>query len=719
MKPIRNSLFFATYVVAGLVSFTFFPFKNLSYEFHLPSAALLFFLTYVHYIKRPPATSAADALSHLIQMGFGLLLFLCTSFALAYFSGALCSFQNTLIYFSVTGLTSSMYAYLFSQWPQFARRPKLSVFLPLISLLLYTFYVFGQLALGPDVSFFHPLIGFWHGPIYDEHIPFPKKLVLFHGTHLSLAASYIFLLRRAVTERKFARAYLSYMLTAFFLLYGGHHFLHFQGSYASIKEKLSATIASETLELRFHPSTFGPAEAWLTFRKARFYQQHIQDTFHMATSPSTKIFVYPSPEIKKSLSGAKDTFIGHPIQRTMHILPIDVDSPIFRHELTHLSLYPWGVWGISTRAFFLEGVATSIEGFRNGLSLSQWAKVIADDFPHISIDQLSRNSFFWSQPSLHSYLYSGAFLQWYRHQYGITPIRKNYFWGNVQDTSFFNGQVQDDWAHHLAQQKLSPKQLTFAKSILQQKSLFQKKCPHEVADQLKKAHHCKPHEDRSHFLKRAVAQSNNTSALPMWKLIQFYFERRAWSEFDRAVTQYKKLAGSNVWASTWAMMYEFDAHIYRNQTQQALALLSQIDDTALSDILSLHYDIRDKWFQFSSTYPNLSYADYSDDTFTYGHLTENNWPLARKVLLLNSLVEQKQHEKARALSDNINMDCASESTTDLFRIYLKNKIFLHHLQREDQLTARLLEKVKSCDLSQAHQYQLDLERAFLKNTHSR
>ena len=90
---------------------------------------------------------------------------------------------------------------------------------------------------------------------------------------------------------------------------------------------------------------------------------------------------------------------------------------------------------------------------------------------------------FWAQASSRSYMLAGSFVRYLVDTYGIEAFKRVFPTGNFRDVYGKSlAELGNEWGMFLGTVPLTPADLTSAEHRLKRRSIFQKRCAHEIAE---------------------------------------------------------------------------------------------------------------------------------------------------------------------------------------------------------------------------------------------
>lgn len=436
-----------------------------------------------------------------------------------------CSIGAGLVFFLLLPVGSALYAapagclvgVLFPR----GRLGRVVVFLVPIVSVLWTLL---RLYRHPPVFAFDPFGGYFPGPIYDEAMRPPERLLLFRLVNLVWIAGAVALvgtlrlwsawqLRRRRLEGGRAplprppRLVLAVLVTVGLLgagiaLYGARARLGFDVDAA----RLTAVLRRETRSTHFivhsDPSADGtPRDRALVTDDLEFrYQQLVRILGAEPAGPVT-VYLFPSGEMKKEMVGAGGTLYAKPWTREIFVQAERFPARRLRHELAHVFAGAFGdpVFGVSLAWRFpfprlasglIEGVAEAADfGDPDGRSTVHQdarAMIAAGLAPPLSAVV---GAGFSTLAGARAYTIAGSFCHFLLATRGADRLRAVY--RSAGDFQAAYGEplsaLEPAWRAFLKTQPLDQREQARAKERFRRPAIFQKICARELAARVQDA----------------------------------------------------------------------------------------------------------------------------------------------------------------------------------------------------------------------------------------
>ncbi len=369
-------------------------------------------------------------------------------------------------------------------------------------LILTCIPTFINLIFHPPVFAFHPIIGYFPGPIYDFVISITPTLIISRVQSLIWTALFIAILfftcdinrqtglvpriqwRNLIkvssyrTISKILTVLVLLLIVIGFELYSGK--LGIRPSRKDIAMELGGYRETEHFEIYYARELEEKMDLFADDCEFRFYQ--LSTYLQTENSRKVRAYLYSSPEQKKRLIGAGNTFVEDPFGYGFHLHPQGFPHPVLKHELAHVLTADWSPWKVSLNVGVHEGVAVAADWDEGNLTVHQWAKAMRHFKvapPLSSVMSLG----FWKHASSRSYLMAGSFIRFLIDKYGIDKIKQAFPIGNIQKSYMKDMlELEGEWIKFLLNDvTLDEKEITYAENRLKRGGIFEQVCAHEMA----------------------------------------------------------------------------------------------------------------------------------------------------------------------------------------------------------------------------------------------
>ena len=354
----------------------------------------------------------------------------------------------------------------------------------------------------PPVFTFHPILGYFPGPIYDFVISITSTLLIARGETLLWTLLFLIIplftcdisrktdliprIRWRNLIRFSSKNSVWQTITVCVVfgtvigieLYSGN--LGIRPTRKDIAQKLGGYRETEHFEIFYARELEEEIDLFSDDCEFRFYQ--LSEYLQTENSRKVRAYLYASPEQKKRLIGAGNTFVEDPFGYGFHLHSQGFPHPVLKHELAHVLTSDWSPWKVSLNVGVHEGVAVAADWDEGKLTVHQWAKAMHHfnvSPPLASVLSLG----FWKHASSRSYLLSGSFIRFLIDTYGIDKIKRAYPTGNIprsytQELS----DLEDEWIEFLLNDVvLNEEELAYAEHRLKRGGIFEQVCAHEMA----------------------------------------------------------------------------------------------------------------------------------------------------------------------------------------------------------------------------------------------
>ena len=339
----------------------------------------------------------------------------------------------------------------------------------------------------PPIFHFHPLVGYFAGPIYDQHIPFDARFLLARGIDILIAAVLLGVaVRRArasrgeIPRRPSLRA--AAVTLAVGALLAARIPLGVRPTDASIRQELGSTMETESLRIHFDRDRTPPD--WIDELATDLGWMHHRLTREFALPVPERpidVFVYPSAAAKKQAVGAGRTSYQDPFRRDIHV-HLDTPPPhdVVAHELVHRLALPLGLplVGISPSIGLVEGLAAALaDRPADHMTLHQQACALDILGIRPEIGDILGARGFWSSPGPRAYTTMGSFVRWLIETHGLEIFSRAYRSGDVAST--YGRSVESlsgEWQGFLELVDVGDKDIAWARSRFHQLAIVDQPC---------------------------------------------------------------------------------------------------------------------------------------------------------------------------------------------------------------------------------------------------
>jgi hypothetical protein len=357
-------------------------------------------------------------------------------------------------------------------------------------------YNLGEAWFGSQVDSYNQLAGWIAGPIYDDVVEPGATLVLSRLHGLAWAFTMLGLTRLWTRGRDWRRSMAT--CAALFVAMGlwlGADRLGYGRTGNAVDQALSATTRSERFVIQ-HPASLSRAEARLLAMDHEFRLHQIETQLGPIEGGPFLSLVFANPSQKRALVGAGRTQYAKPWLRLMSLNTNAFPHPTLKHELVHVVAGTFGAWpfDVSARNALMinpgltEGIAVALDLSSERFDRHTWSAALRRIGKAPPIDQLFDPVGFWKAASGRSYTLAGSFVRWLLTTYGPEPLIAAYGDGDLAGhyPKDAHGLIAD-WQTFLDGLEVDPGTLDVARLRFASRSVFKRKCAHELAALRKQA----------------------------------------------------------------------------------------------------------------------------------------------------------------------------------------------------------------------------------------
>ncbi len=354
-----------------------------------------------------------------------------------------------------------------------------------------------DLGFHPQFYTYNHVFGGVLGPIYDEELAIRTGLYVFRLLTLLWVGAFWII---GQSKRKGTSFYGKLAVMGLLLLMGYlfRDVLGFNTTHATIAKALKGIYHTPHFEIYYDPSEISAARMKIVAKEHEFRYMQFAETLQVQVPTKIRSYLYPSPEKKAELTGARYTNVA-PVwlaQPQIHVLWSSYEG-VMPHELAHVFSREFALPVV--RATFLVGL---IEGFAVAVEppegmpephdqvaailldpkTAQW---LGEDLSLAVAEKLSPTGF-WRGRGAVSYTTMGSFVRFLIDRYGISKIKQVYAWGNFEGV--YQKSVYDltkEWMTFLQKRTASGAEVAFARTRFSRPSLFEQMCPHFLPNYVK------------------------------------------------------------------------------------------------------------------------------------------------------------------------------------------------------------------------------------------
>ena len=519
-KSISYWLWFLILAVMGLVLTRIPLFNLLAFEscavlaIGIAFAGAYISVTRIHKLRRSlqvPSGSSRQIVITLFWKTFGVNLTLLVAPLVILLLNALrvenCNLSDGFAFFVLLPVISCAYATAVGLFFGFWMKRRWVGYTAYLAYIFATFLTFvHNLIFHPPVFGFHAAFGYFPGPIYDEQIPITGSLLIARGTSLLLAWFFLSIsiialesgrrpqLPLTLNWRKlyrikprftevYPRIQLIVLVCLLLLIYLNRGELGLRPTRGYIERALGGLHETEHFKIFYEKGSKVEREIEQIARDHEFRYAQLTDYLRTQSTRKVNAYIYTSPEQKKHLIGAGHTLVEDPLGYGFHVNYEPFPHPIIKHELVHALTSDWHPFlKVSLKLGLHEGIAVAADWNEGKLTPHQWSKAMRVLGVAPTIEQIMGLGF-WTQASSRSYMLAGSFVRYLVEAYGVEVFKRVFPTGNFRDVYGKSlAELGNEWGTFLDTVPLTPADLTTAEHRLKRRSIFQKRCAHEIAE---------------------------------------------------------------------------------------------------------------------------------------------------------------------------------------------------------------------------------------------
>ncbi|MEO7994823.1 MAG: tetratricopeptide repeat protein, partial [bacterium] len=366
--------------------------------------------------------------------------------------------------------------------------------------------------LGPRVAFFHPILGSVflpnYNPVVVQNQPFWIGRAL--AFHWGIAGWLIFVLAwdSSRARQHSLRAILANPNAGWRLARQGHLLLiivvvigtwfargplGIATPYAYLRHELPGVKVTEHFRIHYDPDSPTAAQIDDLALLHEFHYAHIATVFALTQPQVIEIYLYPTPDDKERLTGARGSVFAKPWIKTAHVFATGTDVSALRHELTHILGYEFGPWPshVNLCGGVAEGIAEAVSWDAGPtLTFDQWAEggqqlKLASSLPWT----ISNEGFFTGRIPL-NYATCGSFMRWLLDTQGVEKFRTFFHdfnpflpghdaeWSRVYGATL--PELETEWRNSI-KGTVTARDLAVVQYSYEQPAYINQRCAHEVA----------------------------------------------------------------------------------------------------------------------------------------------------------------------------------------------------------------------------------------------
>ena len=385
----------------------------------------------------------------------------------------------------------------------FPRRGRLCAFLlPLLSVI----WTLDRLYADPAVFAFDPFGGYFPGPIYDEALRPPLRLLYFRLTNLVWIATAVGIALAAHGRGRDVRAWrrgplaiAGLLLAGGTALFAARGALGFHVQRADLRRALPGERRTAHFILRYDPNEgYSPIDLALILEDLEFRYDQLHRLFAVEPRLPITVWEFPSAEAKKGLVGAGNTLYARPWTSEIFVQSERFPSSRLRHEMAHVFAGAFGdpLFGVALAwrwhgplplptlaSGLVEGIAEAADygadDDQSTIHQQAAAMVAAGRAPPL---EAVVGAGFTTQSGARAYTMAGSFCRFLLETRGAPPLRRLY--RSAGDFPAAYGvslaALEKEWRAFLAQQPLDARDRARASEQFRRPAIFKKVCAREL-----------------------------------------------------------------------------------------------------------------------------------------------------------------------------------------------------------------------------------------------
>jgi len=386
----------------------------------------------------------------------------------------------------------------------FTRRGRLVAFLlPAVSVL----WTLARLYEDPAVFAFDPFGGYFPGPIYDEALRPPLRLLLYRVANLVWIASALTFAAAALGRGRDPRAWrrpqlgiATALLAAGIALFasGGRLGFHIQRS--DLARALPGERQTTHFVLHYDPAEgYAPIDLALMLEDLEFRYDQLHQRLGAEPRGAITVWEFPSAESKKALVGAGNTLFARPWTREIFVQGDRFPSVRLRHEMAHVFAGAFGdpLFGVSLAwrwhgpvplptlaSGLVEGIAEAADAGADGeestIHQEAAAMIAAGNAPPL---ESVMGAGFSAQSGARAYTIAGSFCRFLLEMRGAAAMQRLYRSAGDFIAAYGTplATLEAQWRDYLAHQPLDAQDRARASEQFRRPAIFKKVCARELA----------------------------------------------------------------------------------------------------------------------------------------------------------------------------------------------------------------------------------------------
>ncbi|HQJ76309.1 MAG TPA: hypothetical protein PKW14_12045 [Bacteroidota bacterium] len=608
-----------------------------------------------------------------------------------------CSFIHGLLFFILIPVVTvifsvSLSTFVYSFFNKYKRIILLIIFLLIIIFSFLEYYI------NPQLFIYNPLIGFFPGLMYDEELSITSSLIIYRFyiiiiSILLLSFAYIFYQIDSNVKYKIKIYKLKHTLkkplTIFLLLiiFFFHFFSNELGITSSkryIISKLGSEYQTEHFNIYYSSSNINTTNLKEISNLSEFYLTKISKELKVNFKSKIDLFIYPTPQEKNNLIGAKYTLIAKPWLKQIHINQNSIDEAL-KHELVHIIASDFGIpiLKVGVSAYIIEGLAMAIEWQWGYRTLHEYSSSIIKFLPQVNIDKIFSTYGFISNNSNIAYVLSGSFIKYLIEHYSVDKVKSLYSTGKYYELFGKNkDNLISEWKKYLLTYHNFEEDSVITFYTFKRPSMFQKVCFRTIANLNEKAYNelqNKNYDKAIELYKESILLSNNFTAKN--GLIIALFKKGEYNKVIKISQQFLLDNSQNIYHIP-LRIYRADAFMIKAYTEKnpmyydsAYQECNMVFKYHISENLDFNSRLRMTIINDEKNRENMIkyFAENNDESLKMLYLYEiiyyDNYNLSN-LILAKILFNKNQYEKSLDYLKKIN-------DSNLSNFFLYEKYYLY------------------------------------------
>ncbi len=365
-----------------------------------------------------------------------------------------------------------------------------------------------RLYFDPAVFALDPFAGYFPGPIYDEALTPPGRLVHYRLANLvwiaaavAIAAAIRSFANRQPRKARFVSGALATGLSALGLvLFVNRGTLGFHLTHATLHSHLSRLTSTPHHVVHSHPTGVSATDLELLHRDLEFRHQQLEAILGVTPTRPITVYLFNDGAQKKNLVGAGGTLYAKPWSREIFIQVDRFPAQRLRHELAHVFAGSFGdpVFGVAfalrpwpmLASGLIEGLAEAADfGDPGGtLTTHQEAQAMIANGQALPLHRILGVGF-TTASGARAYTLAGSFCRYLLDTYGAAKLRAIYH--TAGDFPGVYGLPLDDlergWKSFLEKKPVDDAGRARVREHFRRGAIFKKVCARELAARVARA----------------------------------------------------------------------------------------------------------------------------------------------------------------------------------------------------------------------------------------